>query len=111
MKTSALAVATIALILPAFATSARATDTFVTQQVKVRFADLDLSRQDGVDKLYVRIRVAARKVCALPGEINTALPVEDRLQCVRNAVERAVQQSNRPALMARHRSQVRTVAG
>lgn len=69
----------------------------------VRFPDLDLSRVEGVAKLYGRISSAARDVCdplwtqARPAEYRT---------CVDTAVADAVATVNRPLLTQYH--QMRT---
>jgi UrcA family protein len=66
-------------------------------QVVVHFADLDLSRSQGVAVLYRRLRAAAETVCA---------PLDDRdlgrhlrfKACAQSALCRAVAELDRPAL-------------
>jgi UrcA family protein len=81
-------------------------DTSVTGAVRkevVRFPDLDLSRIEGVAKLYGRIAHAARDVCD-PFETQWH-PTEYRI-CVDKAIADAVAIVNRPLLSEYH--QLRT---
>jgi UrcA family protein len=81
-------------------------DTLVTDAARkevVRFPDLDLSRIEGVARLYGRIAHAARDVCA-PLE-SQWFPTEYRT-CVNKAIADAVTIVNRPLLSQYH--QLRT---
>jgi UrcA family protein len=80
---------------PAFA----AVDDSDVPRVTVRFGDLDLSKPQGAETLYRRIRAAAEQVCA---------PLDDRdlarhmrfNACVQNAISTAVANVDRAALTA-----------
>jgi UrcA family protein len=64
--------------------------------VTVSFADLDLNREAGIARLYVRIKGAARRVCeqqAKDQQLNQTYPV-----CVKSAVSTAVARIDRPML-------------
>jgi UrcA family protein len=61
----------------------------------VKFADLDLSTQVGVEALYDRIHAAARRVCAQPGSL-----VAGSTWCMKKAEGDAVGKVNAPLLIA-----------
>jgi UrcA family protein len=71
----------------------------------VHFADLDLSRIEGVTALYGRLRQAARIVCR-PLESTTLVVDEKHRACMDNAMADAVTSVNRPLLSRYH--QLRT---
>jgi UrcA family protein len=64
--------------------------------VTVKFADLDLNRQAGIAKLYVRIQGAARRVCVEQASDQLANPTYRA--CVKRAVSTAVARIDRPML-------------
>ncbi len=81
-------------------------DTSATDAVRketVRFADLDLSRIEGVAKLYGRIAHAARDVC---DPLETQWHFVEYRTCVDTAIANAVATVNRPLLTQYH--QLRT---
>ena len=92
-----LATALVASILSLTTLAARgAGPTDDAYSVTVKFADLDLNRQAGIARLYVRIKGAARRVCnqqASDQEVNQTYPV-----CVKRAVSTAVARVDRPML-------------
>jgi len=92
-----LATALLASILSLSTLAAKgAAPTPDTYSVTVKFADLDLNRQAGIAKLYVRIKGAARRVCeeqANDQQVNQTYPV-----CVKGAVSAAVARIDHPML-------------
>ena len=70
----------------------------------VRFADLDLSRIDGVTKLYGRLGHAGRAVC--DALVTTQWFTQEYRACVDKAIADAVAIVNRPLLTQYH--QLRT---
>ena len=72
--------------------------------VRVRYDDLDLSTQQGSKALYERISVAARKVCAPPDDIRQLKAMSLSLQCMANAIDKAVSDVHSPQLAAVHAS-------
>ena len=63
----------------------------------VRFEDLDLTRSAGVEQLYQRIRVAARKVCCKPDELKLPAVIRSR-RLAEEVTARAIAAVNAPAL-------------
>lgn len=63
--------------------------------VKVQFADLDLTREAGIARLYLRIKGAARQVCDQQAQhsLRQTYPA-----CVKQAVSAAVARLDRPML-------------
>lgn len=76
-----------------------------TRSVTVSYADLDLSKQAGVESLYQRLRVAAHSVC---GSKDSRYPedVRDWQRCHDAALEQAVHRLGNERLTAVH--EVRT---
>jgi UrcA family protein len=66
----------------------------------VRYDDLNLSTQAGVQSLYRRIQYAAREVCG-PEEVpGTRLTSPQWKDCVTSSIRQAVLSVNQPALTA-----------
>jgi UrcA family protein len=82
-------------------------DESVTEAPKrvVHFADLDLSRIEGVTALYARLRLAAHIVCR-PLDSTTLLVDDEHRACMDKAIADAVAGVNRPLLSRYH--QLRT---
>ena len=74
----------------------------VTRSVVVAYGDLDLAAAEGVETLYVRLRGAARRVCA-PRETRSADLRRDWSQCVDNALDDAVAATGIEHVVAMHR--------
>jgi UrcA family protein len=70
-----------------------------TLQQKVSYADLDLTRPEGIAPLYQRIQSAAQNVCAPFESRDLAQRVQWR-ECVRSSISRAIAEVNVPALTA-----------
>jgi len=71
-----------------------------THSQTVNFADLDLSKSEGLKTLLSRIRGAAGKVCAPRSETNDTKGSTDYKKCVGNAVNGAVAKVGNPGLTA-----------
>jgi UrcA family protein len=84
------AAAALACVL--LASNAYADDQARSETVK--FADLDLSTQVGVEALYDRIHAAARRVCVQPGSLVSGST------CMRKAEGEAIGKVNAPLLTA-----------
>jgi UrcA family protein len=81
---------------------AAADDAAETRSVTVRYGDLNLSSETGVEQLYDRIRAAARDVCGSPREMMPLQVRQQRTQCANVAVAAAVKQVNNRILTAMH---------
>jgi UrcA family protein len=93
----------------AFALAATAGETHGTKAhaektITVRYDDLNLETDQGVKRLYERLRVASKEVC----DVQTAwvaLKLKTiEMNCVRGAMANAVTKLNRPQLTAYHRT-------
>ncbi len=82
-----------------------------TQQVTVRYADLDLAQPQDVKILYHRIRRAADLACGERELTGAHLPLPSWSSCVSAAVDAAVVRVDRPALSAYHRAHTVEVTG
>jgi len=73
-------------------------------QIKVQFADLDLTRVEGAAALYRRLHSAAQSVCA---PLANDLARLDRYKaCIADAVSVAVAEVDKPALTMYYRTQI-----
>ena len=78
--------------------------------ISVRYDDLNLETDQGVRRLYGRLRIAANDVCGVqPGLVLLELRVIE-LRCVRGAIADAVAKVNRPQLTAFHRTKASSKA-
>jgi len=75
--------------ITSMAAHAATADISGPQQATVRFADLNLSAQQGAETLYARIQSAARQVCGPEDDKNLAL-FQSRRACVDKAIADAV---------------------
>ena len=71
--------------------------------VKVHYGDLDLAREDGVQALYSRLRVAARRVCEVGVRLDLVLQAQSR-RCADKALSNAVVTLGNPQVSALHSS-------
>jgi len=92
-----LATALVASILSLTTLDARAAATDDAYSMTVQFADLDLTRQDGIARLYTRIKGAARRVCDQQANDQRG-EKETYPACVKHAVATAVARIDRPML-------------
>jgi UrcA family protein len=76
------------------------------KQYIVRFADLDLSKLDGVAVLYRRLNQAAAIVCS-PLESRDLGMAAKHQQCVDHAIDGAVARVDRPMLSQYHESRTK----
>jgi UrcA family protein len=72
----------------------------VRQEV-VKFGDLDLTRPDGAQELYRRIKHAARDVCETVSSGGSAVAIAN-LMCTDQAIARAVTTVDSPLLTQRY---------
>ena len=70
----------------------------------VSYADLNVNNSAGVDALYKRIKKAAYEVCQIPTGTHQIKIESEFKACKADAIDRAVQQSNLPSLIALHQS-------
>lgn len=101
MKTAILAFVTIAAAGGPIVSPAFAADTSDRASVRVQYADLDLTRDPGVERLYARLRQAADSVCALPGTRDLASRAHEA-SCRSRALDEAVARVHNARLTARH---------
>ena len=103
-----VAAATLAaLTLIGTASLAHAAAPSNTEQVVVRFDDLNLATPAGLQALYLRIQNAARSVCGsaeLPG---SRVASEAWTDCVTASIRGAISEVNQPALTAYYATQLR----
>ena len=88
----------IALLGTSAATLAAPIRTPEVATRKVRVVDLDLSTAVGVEKLYGRIKLAARVVCRHEPRVRL------EYECRARAIENAVKDAGSPLLTSVHRS-------
>jgi UrcA family protein len=98
---------TVALFTAGFAGLMLASSSFAggaaeTPSVRVAYGDLDLTRDAGVDRLYVRLRRAAGSVCGNT-DIRDLRGGANRRACVARALGGAVDSVHNSKLSARHR--------
>lgn len=102
-----LTAAAAAVLLLAAAPAAFASADKVPE-LRVSYADLDLSTPEGITILYVRVRDAARRVCE-PVRLRTGTRVMDRYDaCVREAIGATGRRLRAPALMALYAGEMRS---
>lgn len=68
----------------------------------VSYADLDLSHKAGAERLYTRIKSAAREVCE-PQQTRVLTAGPQYQRCVNEAIGRAIADVNAPVLAAIYR--------
>ena len=73
-----------------------------TISVRVNFADLNLSSNEGVAKLYDRLRSAAGQVCGTEPQYNELRAKIEWNACRQDALTRAIGKVGHPALIALH---------
>jgi UrcA family protein len=101
----------LAAVLAGYSAGTHAHESSGVRSIIVGYAELDLSKPQGIEVLYQRIQGAAKRVCrAEPGSIF----VPDRrawTKCYVDATERAVRQVNLPTLTALHQSRTSSAVG
>lgn len=81
------------------------------RSVVVRYAELDLSKPQGIDALYIRIQGAAKLVCRADSSVLGRYPRVSSSKCYQDAIERAVTQVNLVKLTALHRARTSSALG
>lgn len=94
LKTTARALIAAAAVCAAMTGAARADGV---RQMHVKYADLDVATGAGAAALYGRIKVAAARVCAMPGEGSLARLAQAKA-CEQRAIAEAVAAVGSPAL-------------
>ena len=99
MKTANICAIALTLLapLPAFANDGVDPEP---KQLTVSYAGLDLGSQQGVSKLYTRIRVAAKSVCRNLETLELGIRHTKWQKCINSAVIAAVADVNSPMLTA-----------
>jgi UrcA family protein len=87
------------------ATASAAPQSDAAPSITVRYNDLNLATQSGIDALYARISVAARQVCPV-ADYRVLNSVSASDQCRAEAVAHAVQKVNNPKLAVLHTARV-----
>ncbi|MBS0376832.1 MAG: UrcA family protein [Proteobacteria bacterium] len=85
------------------ASSAFAATPAETPSQRVRYTELDLNKDAGVERLYVRLRGAAEHVCGT-ADLRDLKAFAAQKACVRESLDRAVEAVHSARLSARHRS-------
>jgi UrcA family protein len=101
-KSIAASLIALLLIAPGYTVAADATNPGTT----VRFADLDLSKPEGVARLYSRISRTAHDIC---GDADGRTSLNDR--CIAKTIEDAVNRINKPPLTALHTEHLKHAMG
>ena len=91
----------LALSVPSEAAPLASADTITRTEV-VKFYDLNVATTAGASMLYDRIRTAASRVCRDVVSTMSARNRFERMTCVRELMDTAVKDVNRPALTALH---------
>ena len=108
-KQSLAASLTLALGIVAGSASAAPTQNAQgARSVMVRYGDLDLTRDEGVQVLYARLRAAAKQVCSDDGSLDLGRRAAVR-QCVDTALANAVAGVRNSQLAALHNAKDRRV--
>ena len=74
----------------------------MTYSVKVPYSTTELGTESGLDKIYQRIKGAARRVCNAASEPSDPKKVRHYWECVDAAVAKAVNDVNSQSLTAFH---------
>lgn len=96
-------VAVLFLSLPIAAT-ANAADELKGRSVKVKFADLNLQKEEGAAALYRRLRQASKRVCGVESIKNSGgvRVVAEQKRCYRETLDAAVAQIDNAELKKIH---------
>jgi UrcA family protein len=88
-------------------TGAQATAFDRPQTRIVRYGDLDLSTDRGIQTLYRRIEIAARAVCGEAERPDSLVPAAGFRRCIAEAIDSAVAKVSQPALTAYYERRAR----
>jgi UrcA family protein len=95
---AALGAATLAL----FSANAAASTAASAPTYEVHFADLDLTSKQDTQRLYSRLRIAAREVCGDFAERKSPVMRDRYKGCMNQALTDAIETIGNPALTALH---------
>jgi UrcA family protein len=101
---SPVVAATLGGLLLAGALTALPAHAGTAPALQVKVGDLDLTHPAGVAILYRRLQFAAQQVCGPSVVTGSRIESSPQKACVKDAVDTAVRQIDRPALTAYHRS-------
>jgi UrcA family protein len=104
----ALATALAALTLVGVPLLAHADPGVAMAAETVRYDELNLATDAGVQALYDRIQNAARNVCGPESIIGTHIPSQGWKDCVGAAIRQAILAVNKPQLTAYYAQHLRT---
>lgn len=80
-------------------------------EIVVNYDDLDITNEQGLERLYSRIQYAAMDICDYD-RLHKELSRQRRpASCYRAAVDDAIKQVNQPMLTALHRAKSKTAVG
>ena len=79
--------------------------------ITLSYSELDISKPQGLETLYTRIKRAARSVCGIERSPTTMFRGRQAMACYQTTVEDAVRQANRPRLTALHRARTKSAFG
>lgn len=82
-----------------------------TQSITIHYGELDLSKAQGLEVLYKRIKRAASSVCGSDRSPLTTSRARHAMECYQATLEDAVRQVNRPRLTALHRAKTKSAFG
>lgn len=91
-----------ATTLALFSVTASATTSASAPSYEVHFADLDLANKQDTQRLYSRLRIAAREVCSDFAERKSPVMRDRYKGCMNEALTGAIETIGNPALTALH---------
>jgi len=91
-----------ATALALFSVNASATTAASVPSYQVHFADLDLANKHDTQRLYSRLRIAAREVCSDFAERKSPVMRDRYKGCMNQALTDAIETIGNPALSALH---------
>lgn len=79
--------------------------------ITINYTALDISKPQGLQVLYARLKDAARSVCDLDNAPRNLARMRNAKACYQSTLDNAVRQVNRPTLTAMHRAKKRPALG
>lgn len=79
--------------------------------ITINYSELDISKPQGLEVLYARIKHAAKAVCGFDGSPQELSRSRHLEACYRTSLDNAIRQINRPKLTALHRAKSRSALG
>ena len=79
--------------------------------ITVSYSELDISKPQGLEVLYTRIKRAAKSVCGFYNSPRELSRGRHSMACYQSTLEDAVRQVNRPTLTALHRAKSKSALG